>query len=126
MSVESRWPPCRVDVAGEANQYLRMHHEVDTSRECHVTTSVDGVIPRPKLRMNQNNDEPSAGMQLLASVHYFLSSSLQQDRQDDLRQVLDSNGTTPSATLKDAAHVTNSHRFEGSREVEAEVHVCQR
>lgn len=75
--------------------------------------------------MNQNNDEqPNAGMQLLASVRYFLSSSLPQDRQDDLRQVLDSNGATPAATLKDATHIiTNSHRFEGSGEVEAGVHV---
>ena len=73
--------------------------------------------------MNQNN-EPNAGMQLLASVRYFLSSSLPQDRQDDLRQVLDSNEATPAATLKDATHIiTNSHWFEGSGEVEARVHV---
>ena len=60
--------------------------------------------------------EPNAGMQLLASVRYFLSSSLPQDRQDDLRQVLDCNEATPAATLKDATHIisiTNSHRFEG-------------
>ena len=64
-------------------------------------------------------------MQLLASVRYFLSSSLPQDRQDDLRQVLDSNGATPAATLKDATiHIiTNSHPFEGSKEVDAVVHV---
>ena len=74
--------------------------------------------------MNQNNDEPNAGMQLLASVRYFLSSSLPQDRQEDLQQVLDSNGATPAATLKDATHIiTNSHRFEGSGEVDAGVHV---
>ena len=60
----------------------------------------------------------------LASVRYFLSSSLPLDRQDDLRQVLDSNGATPAATLKDATHIiTNSHRFEGSGEVDAGVHV---
>ena len=63
-------------------------------------------------------------MQLLASVRYLLSSSQPLDRQDDLRQVLDSNGATPAATLKDATHIiTNSHRFEGSGEVEAGVHV---
>ncbi|KIJ92959.1 hypothetical protein K443DRAFT_684887 [Laccaria amethystina LaAM-08-1] len=75
--------------------------------------------------MNQNNDEqPNAGMQLLASVRYFLSSSLPQDRQDDLRQVLGSNGATAAAKLKDATHIiTNSHRFEGSGEVEAGVNV---
>ena len=122
MSVVNRWPPYRE----KPFKNLRVHHEVSTSRECHVTSSVDGVIPRPKLpRMNQNNDEqPNAGMQLLASVRYFLSSSLPQDRQDDLRQVLDSNGATPAATLKDATHIiTNSHRFEGSGEVDAGVHV---
>ena len=67
-------------------------------------------------RPKQNNDEPNAGMQLLASVRYFLSSSLPQDRQDDLRQVLDCNEATPAAPLKDATHIisiTNSHRFEG-------------
>ena len=75
--------------------------------------------------MNQNNDEQhNAGMQFLASVRYFLSSSLPQDRQDDLRQVLDSNGATPTSTLNDATHIiTNSHRFEGSGEVDAGVHV---
>ena len=121
MSVEGRWPPSRE----KPFNTFRVHHEVSTSRECHVTTSVDVVIPRPKLpRMNQNDDEPNAGMQLLASVRYFLSSSLPQDRQDDLRQVLDSNGATPAATLKDATHIiTNSHRFEGSGEVDAGVHV---
>ena len=75
--------------------------------------------------MNRNNDEqPNAGMKGLTPLRYFLSSSLPQDRQDDLRQVLDSNGETPAATLKDATiHiVTNSHRFEGSGEVEAGVH----
>ena len=111
-------------MSGEAVQYLRVHHEVSTSRECHVTTSVDGVIPCTKLpRMNQNDDEPNAGMQLLASVRYFLSSSLPQDRQDDLRQVLDSNGATPAATLKMPHIEMNPHRFEGSGEVEAGVHV---
>ena len=45
-----------------------------TVHEGAVTTSVDGVIPRPKLPcMNQNNDEPNAGMQLLAFVRYLLS-----------------------------------------------------
>ena len=76
--------------------------------------------------MNQNDDEPNAGMQLLASVRYFLSSSLPLDWQDDLRQLLDSNEATPAATLKDATYIisiTNSHRFEGSGEVEAGVHV---
>ena len=72
--------------------------------------------------MNQN-DEPNTGMQLLASVRYFISSSVPLYRQDDIRQVLDSNGATPAATLKDALHiVTNSHRFEGSGEVEAGLH----
>ena len=79
----------------------------------------------PKLpRMNCNNGEPNAGMQLLASVHYLLSSSLPLDLQDDLRQVLDSNGATPAATLKNVTHIiTNSHQFEGTGEVEAGVHV---
>ena len=73
------------------------------------------VILCPKLpRMNQN-DEPNAGMQLLASVRYFLFSSLPQDWQDDLRQVLDSNGATPAATLKDATHIiTNAYRWRGA------------
>ena len=63
-------------------------------------------------------------MQLLASVRYFLFSSLPQDRQDDLRQVLDSNGATPAATLKDATHImTNAYRFEGLGEVDGGVHV---
>ena len=76
--------------------------------------------------MNRNNDEqPNAGMKRLTPLRYFLSSSLPQDRRDDLRQVLDSNGETPAATLKDATiHiVTNLDRFEGSEEVEAAVHV---
>ena len=73
--------------------------------------------------MNYNNDEPNAGMQLLASVRYFLSSSLPQDRQEDLRQILDSNGATP-AMLKDVTHIImNSHPFKGSGEVEAGAHV---
>ena len=75
--------------------------------------------------MNQNNDEqPNAGMKLLASLHHFLSSSLPQDRKYDLRQVLDGNGATPAATLKDATHIVmKSHRFECSGEVEGGVHV---
>ena len=42
-----------------------------------------------------------------------LSSSLPQDGKDDLRQLLDSNGVTPAAKLKDATiHIiTNLHRF---------------
>ena len=107
MSLESRWPPC----CREAFTPWR------ASRGEYVTRVTS------QLRMNQN-DEPRAGMQLLASVRYFLFSSLPQDRQDDLRQVLDSNGATPAATLKDATHIiTNAYRFEGLGEVDGEVHV---
>ena len=100
-SVESRWPCCgsQAEVSLTRLSRARVRHASVTR---HVATSVDAC---PKLpRMNRNNDEPKAGMQLLASVRYFLSSSLPQDWQDDLRQVLDSNGATPAVTLKDANH----------------------
>ena len=110
-----------IPVLVESRWRLRVDHEMSTSRECHVTTLLMVLSRRVEAL---GNDEPNAGMQLLASVRYFLSSSLPQDRQDDLQQVLDSNGATPAATLKAVTHIiTNSHRFEGSGEVEAGVHV---
>ena len=44
------------------------------------------------------------------ALRYFLSLSLPQDHQDDLRQVLDRKWAIPAATLKDATHIiTTSH-----------------